>query len=78
MKIQNPHIHRSKVSNFTVKWKNQAKFQNYVFLSKYEVKYSKVNQVIYFSAPTSIPSMKALAQILFEHKSFSNFIFKGT
>ena len=31
MKFQNPSIHRSKVSNFTEKWKNQSKFQNSVF-----------------------------------------------
>ena len=66
MKFQNPSIHRSKVSNFTEKWKNQSKFQNSVFLSKFNKKFSKVNQVIYSSAPTSIPNMKALAQILFE------------
>ena len=61
MKFQNPSIHRSKVSNFTEKWKNQSKFQNSVFLSKFDGKFSKVDQVIYSSAPTSIPNMKALA-----------------
>ena len=66
MKFQNPSIHRSKVSNFTEKWKNQSKFQNSVLLSKFDKKFSKVNQVIYSSAQTSIPNMKALAQILFE------------
>ena len=66
MKFQNPNIHLSKVSNFTEKWKNQSKFQNSVFLSKFDGKFSKLNQVIYFSAPISIPNMKALAQILFE------------
>ena len=30
MKFQNPIIHRSKVSNFTKKGKNQSKFQNSV------------------------------------------------
>ena len=60
MKFQNPSIHRLKVSNFTEKWKNQSKFQNSVILSKCEVKFSKVNQVIYSSAPISIPNMKAL------------------
>ena len=60
MKFQNPSIHRSQVSNFTEKWKNQSKFKNSVFLSKFDGKFSKVNQVIY-SAPTSIPNMKALA-----------------
>ena len=32
IKFQNPNIHRSKVSNFIEKWKNQSKFQNSVFL----------------------------------------------
>ena len=66
MKFQNLSIHRSKVSNFTEKWKNQSKFQNYVFLYRFDRKFSKANQVIYFSAPTSVPNMKALASILFE------------
>ena len=61
MKFQNPSIHRSKVSNFTEKWKNQSKFKNSVFLSKFDGKFSKVNQVIYSSDPTSIPNMKVLA-----------------
>ena len=61
MKFQNPSIHRSKVSNFTKKWKNQSKFQNSVFLSKFDGQFSKVDQVIYSSAPTSILNMKALA-----------------
>ena len=66
MKFQNPSIHRLKVSNITNKWKSQSKFQNSVILSKCEVKFSKVNQLIYSSAQISIPNMKALAQILFE------------
>ena len=66
MKFQNPSIHLYKVSNFTEKWKNQSKFQNSVFLSKFDGKFSKVDQVIYSSSPTSIPNMKALAQILLE------------
>ena len=57
MKFQNPSIHRSKVSNFNEKWKNKSKFQNPVILSKFEVKFSKVDQVIYSSAPTSIPNV---------------------
>ena len=61
MKFQNPSFHRSKVSNFTKKWKYQSKFQNSVFLSKFDGKFSEVNEVIYSSAPTSIPNMKALA-----------------
>ena len=66
MKFQNPSIHSLKVSNFTEKWKRYSKFQNSVILPKFGVKFSKVNQVIYFSAPNSIPNMKAIAQILFE------------
>ena len=66
MKFQNPSIHPQKNSNFTENWKNQSKFQNCVILSKYEVKFSKVNQVIYSSAKISIANMMALAQILFE------------
>ena len=66
MKFQNPSIHRSKVSNFTEKWKNQSKFQNSIFLSKIDGNFSKVSQVIYSSASAIIPNMKALAQILFE------------
>ena len=66
MKFQNTSTHRLKVSNFTEKWKKYSKFQNSVILSKCKVKFSKVNQEICFSALTSIPNMKALAQILFE------------
>ena len=68
MKFQYPSIHRLKVANFTENWKNQLieKFQNSVILSKFGVKFSKVNQVIYSAAPTSIPNIKALAQIRFE------------
>ena len=40
--------------------------QNSVILSKYEMTFSKVNQVVYSSAKISIPHMKAIAQILFE------------
>ena len=60
-KIQNPSMQHSKASIFTEKSKNQSKFQNSVFLSKFDVKFSKVNQVIYYSAPTKILNMKALA-----------------
>ena len=63
MKFENPSIYCFKVSNFTEKWKNQSKFQNSVILSKFDGKFSKVNQVIYSSAPTSLPTVKALAQI---------------
>ena len=41
-------------------------YQNSVILSKFDKKFSKVNQAIYSLAPISIPNMKALAQILFE------------
>ena len=73
MKFQDPRIHRLKVANFTEKWKHQSKFQNSVILSKFGIKFSKVNQVIYSSAPTSIPNIKALAQILFEISCTQNF-----
>ena len=43
-----------------------SKFQNSVFLSKFDRKSSKVNQVIYSSAQISIPNMKAVAQIHFQ------------
>ena len=66
MKFQNARIHRSKVSNSLKKWKNQSNFQNAIFLSKFDREFSKVDQVIYSAAPTSMPNMKALAQILFE------------
>ena len=42
------------------------KIQNSVFLSKFDEKFSKVNHVIYSSAPTITPNLKAQAQILFE------------
>ena len=41
-------------------------FQNSVILSKFDKKFSKVNQVIYSLAPISILNMKVLAQILFD------------
>ena len=66
MKFQIPSIHRSKLLIFTEKWKKSIKIQNSVFLPKFGGKFSKVNQVIYSSVPTSIPNMKALAQMLFE------------
>ena len=46
---------------FTDKLEMEGKFQNGVILSKFDGKSSKVNQVITFSAPTSISNMKALA-----------------
>ena len=42
------------------------KFHNSIILSKFDGKSSKVDQVIFFSAPIGIPHMKALAKILFE------------
>ena len=59
-------MQRSKVSIFTEKSKNQSKFQNSAFLPKFDGKFSKVNQVIYVSAPTSILITNAPAQTLFE------------
>ena len=53
--------------------KNHSKFQNSVILSKYEVTFSKVNQVIYSSAQISIPNIEAIAQILFEISYTQNF-----
>ena len=49
-------------------------------MSKFDRESPKVNQVILFSAPTSIPNMKALAQIRFEiscHPDFQNLFSKG-
>ena len=66
MKFQNPSITVQKFQISPKSEKNQSKFQNSVILPKFDGKFSKVNQVICFSAATSIPNMKALAQILFE------------
>ena len=67
MKFQNPGIHLSKVSNFTEKWKKQSKFQNSVFCqNSTESSQKLIRSSTPQSAPTSIPNMKALAQILFE------------
>ena len=55
-------------------------FQNSAILSKFDEKFSKVNQVIYSLAPISIPNIKALAQTLFEiscTQDFQDFFFKG-
>ena len=73
MKFQNPSIHRLKVSIFTENWKDQSKCQNSIILSKCEVKFSKVNQVIFSSSPISKPRMKALPEILFEISSTQYF-----
>ena len=45
---------------------NGVKISKLSLFSKFDGMSSKVNQVIFFSAPTSIPNRKALAQILFE------------
>ena len=73
MKFQIPSIHRSKVSNFNEKWKKQSNFKNSIFLSNFDREFSKVDQVIYSSALTSMPNMKALAQILFEMSCTQDF-----
>ena len=66
MKFQNPCILHSTVSNLTLKWNYEVNFQNSVTLSTFEVKFSKVNEVIYSLISISTPNMKALTQILFE------------
>ena len=73
MKFQIPSIHRSKVSNFTEKWKKQSNFKNSIFLSNFDREFSKVDQVIYSSGLTCMPNMKALAQILFEMSCTQDF-----
>ena len=80
IKFQNPSMQHSKVSIFNEKSKNRSKFQISVFLSKFDGKFSKINQVIYFSAPTSIPNTNALAQIPFEISCTQDFktVFEGT
>ena len=47
-------------------FKMKLKFHNSVILLKIDEKSSRVDQVIFFSAPIGIPNMKALAKILFE------------
>ena len=56
-------LYHSPLKNFT---KSGIIDQNSVILSKYDVKVSKVNQVIYFSAIIRMSNMKAVTQILFE------------
>ena len=56
------------------------KISNSVFLSIFDGKFSKVDQVIYSSVLTIIPNLKALAQILFEiscTQDFQNLFSKG-
>ena len=45
--------------------KMELKFHDSIILSKFDLKSSKVNQVIFVSTPNSIPNLKALAKILF-------------
>ena len=56
MKFQNPSIHRSKVSNFTEKWKNHSKFQKFrIFGQNLSEKSQKlIRSGHYSSAPVSI------------------------
>ena len=75
MKFQNPSITVQKFQISPKSEKNQSKFQNSVILPKFDGKFSKVNQVICFLAATSIPNMKALAQILFEISCTQDFQF---
>ena len=44
-----------------------------VTMSKFDSKSSKINHVTFFSAPISMPNIKALAQILFEMSCTQNF-----
>ena len=46
--------------------KMELKTHNSEILSTFDVKSSKINRVIFFSAPIGIQNMKALAKILFE------------
>ena len=46
--------------------KMELKFRTSVILSNFDVKSSKVDQVIFFSTPIGIPNMKAIAKILLE------------
>ena len=46
--------------------KMELKFHNSVILSNFELKFSKIDQMIFFSTAIGIPNMKALAKILFE------------
>ena len=64
--ISKPYHSPLKSFKFHRKVEKMIKIQNSVILSKFWTKFSKVNQVIYSSAPTSIPNLNALAQILFE------------
>ena len=60
-KISKPGHSPFKSFKFHRKVEKSIKLKNSVFLSKFDGKFSKVNQFIYSSAPTSIPNMKALA-----------------
>ena len=64
MKFQNPIIHRSKVSNFTEKWKNQN-FKILYFCKNLTESSQKLIRSS-TSQPQQVYQMKALASILFE------------
>ena len=73
-------IQKQNASFFCRQVRNEVKFKNGVILSILDRESPKVNQVIVFSAPTSIPNMKALAQIRFEiscTQDFQNLFSKG-
>ena len=53
--------------------KKELKFHNSVILSKFDLKSSKVNQVLFFSTANGIPNMKALTKILFETSCTQDF-----
>ena len=60
--------------------KMELKFHNSIILSKFDGKSSKVDQVIFFSAPIGIPTMMALDKILLEiscTQDFQNLFSKG-
>ena len=65
MKFHNPSIHHSKLRISPKSGKINQNFE-IPYFCHFEAKFSKVNQVIYSSAPTSASNKKALAQILFE------------
>ena len=64
MKFQNPNITNQKFQT-SLKNGKSVKISKFRIVVKFDRKFSKVNKVIYSSAQTSIPNMKALAQILF-------------
>ena len=65
--ISKPYHSPFKSFKFHRKREKSIKISKFcIFVKKFDRKFSKVNQVIYFSAPTSVSNMKALASILFE------------